>query len=170
MVIQSFHLSTLDLYSISAQWIKGDPAEKAFTDELRAPEVILGASFDSKVDIWALGCMVGFAVLLPFYASAYLLITQTFELLTGHLLFSSQGNQTLRAEDDHLAKMMEVTGETFNQELLSASRERNKYFNEEGQYLRHCFFLFNAVAYSRAQANLFVLPVSLALLPRSSIL
>ena len=132
MVIQFFRLSTLDLHSISAQWIKGDPGEKAFADELRAPEVILGASFDSKVDIWTIGYMVSFTVLLSFYASAYLLITQTFELLTGHLLFGSQGNQTLHTEDDHLAKMMEVMEETFKQELLSASQEHNKYFNEEG--------------------------------------
>jgi len=27
---------------------------------LRAPEVILGADYDVKVDIWALGCMVRF--------------------------------------------------------------------------------------------------------------
>jgi serine/threonine-protein kinase SRPK3 len=32
---------------------------------LRAPEVILGAKFDAKVDIWSLGCMVSSTVLLP---------------------------------------------------------------------------------------------------------
>jgi len=57
---------------------------------------------------------------------------QTFELLTGHSLFDPEGGQTRSVEDDHLAKMMEVTGETFSKALLTVSRESNKYFDKEG--------------------------------------
>jgi hypothetical protein len=57
---------------------------------------------------------------------------QTFELLTGHWLFHPKGCEELRREDDHLAKMMEITGETFDAKLLERSRLRNVYFDESG--------------------------------------
>jgi serine/threonine-protein kinase SRPK3 len=60
--------------------------------------------------------------------------TQTFELLTGRWLFNPQSGPTWTTEDDHLAKMMELTGETFNETTLSASRNRNEYFDDYGQY------------------------------------
>ncbi len=116
--------STLDLHSFSAQRVnKGH----TLTDGLCAPEVILGANTDTKVDIWALGCMVGFAVLLLFKPIPYLPIAQTFELLTGHSLFSPQAGQTGRG-DDHLVAMEEP----FSKTLPSASLKRDKDFNEEG--------------------------------------
>jgi len=59
---------------------------------------------------------------------------QTFELLTGRWLFSPQAGQTWRIEDDHLAKMMDLTGETFSNAMLSASRKHNDYFDQEGHY------------------------------------
>src|SRR5260370_41052853 len=47
---------------ILAQKIKDAPTgEKSRMDKsLRPPEVILGMPFSSKVDIWMLGCTVGF--------------------------------------------------------------------------------------------------------------
>jgi serine/threonine protein kinase len=44
---------------LSAQWENREPTTRNIgAISLRAPEVILGANFNTKVDIWALGCMV----------------------------------------------------------------------------------------------------------------
>ncbi|OJA14155.1 hypothetical protein AZE42_09594 [Rhizopogon vesiculosus] len=55
---------TVELYSVcltdfgSAQWVDREPATRTIgAYALRAPEVILGADYGVKVDIWALGCM-----------------------------------------------------------------------------------------------------------------
>jgi serine/threonine-protein kinase SRPK3 len=69
-------------------------------------------------------------VLLPAWLTPYL--TQTFELLTGFVLFDPKGGQAWRTEDGHLAKMMGVTGESFSQTMLSASRKREEYFDKDG--------------------------------------
>ena len=49
----------LDLLGVLAQWTDREPTTRTISEpDLRAPEVILGANFDAKVDIWSLGCMV----------------------------------------------------------------------------------------------------------------
>ncbi|KAJ8590256.1 kinase-like protein, partial [Rhizopogon salebrosus TDB-379] len=95
---------TVELYSVCvtdfAQFLDREPATRTISAyALRAPEVILGAAYDVKVDIWSLGCM-------------------TFELLTGRWLFNPQAGQTWSVEDDHLAKMAELTGENFSDKIL----------------------------------------------------
>jgi hypothetical protein len=45
----------------------------------------------------------------------------SFLLAAGRSVHKGQGDQTRRHEDDHLAKMMELTGETFSEKLLSVS-------------------------------------------------
>jgi len=60
---------------------------------------------------------------------------QTFELLTGQSLFAPQSDQTWSV-DDHLGKMMELTGETFSETMLVRSRNREEYFNEHGKLFR----------------------------------
>jgi hypothetical protein len=57
---------------------------------------------------------------------------QTFELLTGRWLFNPQAGQTWSVEDDHLAKMVELTGEIFSDKILAKSRKRDEYFDESG--------------------------------------
>ena len=51
--------SILNLLGILAQWTDREPTTRTISAcGLRAPEVILGADFDAKVDVWSLGCMV----------------------------------------------------------------------------------------------------------------
>ncbi|KAF9058690.1 kinase-like domain-containing protein [Rhodocollybia butyracea] len=85
---------------------------------LRAPEVILWSDIGPKMDIWAIGCL-------------------TFELLVGRWLFDPEDAQPdWSIEDDHLAKMMELTGQKFPEAMLSRAKERDKYFDKEGNLLR----------------------------------
>lgn len=56
---------------------------------------------------------------------------QTFELLTGHWLFDPENGGSI--EDDHLAKMMELTGEVFTAETLQYARRREHFFDREGK-------------------------------------
>ena len=48
-----------------AQWADRERTTRIISPHaLRAPEIILGIDFDTKVDIWSLGCMVGWTELL----------------------------------------------------------------------------------------------------------
>ncbi|KAE9399800.1 kinase-like protein [Gymnopus androsaceus JB14] len=83
----------------------GEPA-------LRAPEVILWSDIGPKIDIWAIGCL-------------------TFELLVGRWLFNPEDAQPdWSVEDDHLAKMMELTGQQFPDAMLARAKERDRYFDK----------------------------------------
>ncbi|KAF9514809.1 hypothetical protein BS47DRAFT_1328588 [Hydnum rufescens UP504] len=85
--------------------------------ELRSPEMILGAGYNTKLDIWALGCL-------------------TFELLTGVLLFAPEGNSDWSYEDDHLAKMHELTGDSFSKSFLDRAALSKDYFEPDGTLAR----------------------------------
>lgn len=83
---------------------------------LRAPEVILGAEWDYKVDIWNLGVIV-------------------WELAEGKVLFD--GTWTAKAAytaEAHLAQMTAVLG-SMPEALLARSKDRDRYFNDEGRDL-----------------------------------
>jgi hypothetical protein len=64
---------------------------------------------------------------------------QTFELLTGRWLFHPEAGETWRVEDDHLAKMAELTGDDFSDKILTKSRKRDEYFDQTGW----CIFPFD---------------------------
>ena len=82
---------------------------------LRAPELIIRSDFTPKIDVWAVGCL-------------------TFELLVGHCLFNPvDGGKDWRFEDDHLAKILELTGEQFSKSILDRAQLRQEYFNDEGK-------------------------------------
>jgi serine/threonine-protein kinase SRPK3 len=80
---------------------------------LRAPEVILQAGYDCKIDTWAVGCMA-------------------FELLTGHWAFHPKSGITWSIDDDHLAQMQALVGETFSPSMLAHSELRDNFFNQDG--------------------------------------
>lgn len=82
----------------NACWFNQHFTDDVQTRQYRSPEVILGQKYTEAIDIWSVGC-------------------QTFELLTGDLLFdpknglnSSPPGSTYGKEDDHLAQMIELLG------------------------------------------------------------
>ncbi|KAE8398052.1 protein kinase [Aspergillus pseudonomiae] len=77
--------------STSASWKERRLSDLIQSQAMRAPEVTMGAPWDTGVDIWSLGCLV-------------------MELVQGIVLFSGDesSNGTWTAEDDHLARIMEV--------------------------------------------------------------
>ncbi|OBZ69641.1 Serine/threonine-protein kinase SRPK [Grifola frondosa] len=109
-----------------AQWAGKQPTVDDFSARsLRAPEVILRSEFGPKLDIWSIGCI-------------------TFELLVGRWLFNPEdGGDAWRLEDDHLAKMIEITGETFSASTLERSPLRDKYFDKTGESLHLATFVID---------------------------
>eukprot|EP01114_Cavostelium_apophysatum_P014224 TRINITY_DN3637_c0_g1_i1.p1 TRINITY_DN3637_c0_g1~~TRINITY_DN3637_c0_g1_i1.p1 ORF type:complete len:849 (+),score=219.09 TRINITY_DN3637_c0_g1_i1:168-2549(+) len=70
----------------------------------RAPEVILGFPYNSKIDLWSLGCIIA-------------------ELWTGKVLFHNESISTL------LARVVSILG-PFDGEMLKGSRYAHKYFTK----------------------------------------
>jgi len=94
---------------------------KHFTDDIqtrqyRAPEVLIGASYDTSADMWSVACII-------------------FELLTGDLMFDPQAGKNWNREEDHLALMMELLGK-FPTALLPKGKFSQDYFTKKGD-LRH---------------------------------
>ena len=102
-----------------AERSEGPPIGKLFYPyALRAPETLLAAGFGSSIDIWAIGCL-------------------TFELLTGTWLFNPlDAGAQWSIEENHLAKMQELTGQRFSQEYLSRAGNRDQYFDQSGNLTR----------------------------------
>ena len=72
----------------------------------RAPEVILGCSYDYKIDIWSLGCILA-------------------ELLTGYVLFQNESVQGL------LARVVGIIG-PFPEYMMKEGRLVSNFFTREG--------------------------------------
>ncbi|KAI0074594.1 hypothetical protein K474DRAFT_1709722 [Panus rudis PR-1116 ss-1] len=68
-------------------------------------------------DVWAVGCI-------------------TFELLVGRTLFEAEEGETWTREDDDLAKMIELTGETSTESSLARANRRTEFFDEKGNLRR----------------------------------
>ncbi|KIP04126.1 hypothetical protein PHLGIDRAFT_129704, partial [Phlebiopsis gigantea 11061_1 CR5-6] len=104
-----------------AQRVGRPPTVDTFSAfSLRAPEVILRSGFTQAIDIWAIGCIA-------------------FEMLVGRWLFHPvDGGDDWSLEDDHLAKMLEFTGEQFPASMLpggSPTSLASKYFDDQGLHL-----------------------------------
>ncbi|KAI0785883.1 kinase-like protein [Abortiporus biennis] len=86
---------------------------------LRAPEVLVGAEWDVKADIFNLGCLI-------------------YELVCHVPLFNPEWNQEktgFDAPQTHLAQMIALLGE-FPQSLLAKGTATEKYFDSEGNLLK----------------------------------
>lgn len=94
---------------------------KHFTDDIqtrqyRAPEVLVGAPYDTSADMWSVACIV-------------------FELLTGDLMFDPHEGKNWNREEDHLALMIELLG-PFPKSLLPKGKFSYDYFNKKAE-LKH---------------------------------
>jgi serine/threonine-protein kinase SRPK3 len=59
--------------------------------------------------------------------------------LTGRWLFNPEEGETWSKDDDHLAKMMELTGDHFSPEVLQQCKDAADFFDEEGTRYSHCW-------------------------------
>jgi serine/threonine protein kinase len=75
----------------------------------RAPEVILGLPYSTKIDMWSLGCVIA-------------------EVFTGKVLFANRNVATL------LSRVISVTG-PIPTDLLSSGRYTSKYFSKKSFHL-----------------------------------
>ncbi|KAM3448170.1 hypothetical protein MY3296_008040 [Beauveria thailandica] len=103
-----------------ASWRENHLSDLIQSLALRAPEVTIGAPWDTGVDIWSLRCLV-------------------VEFVQGIVLFSGKAseNGTWTAEDDHLARIAEVLG-PFPSTLLEKGRRSADFFDEQGKLIRVC--------------------------------
>lgn len=79
----------------------------------RAPEILLGCPYDTKIDMWSLGCTL-------------------FELYTGRILFPGKNNNEM------IKLIMQVKGK-FSLKIIKRGQFSNLYFNEKSQFLSHEF-------------------------------
>ncbi|KAG8413358.1 hypothetical protein J3458_012928 [Metarhizium acridum] len=112
----SLHVRIID-FGV-ASWRENHLSDLIQSPALRAPEVTIGAPWDTGVDIWSLGCLV-------------------LEFVQGIVLFSGKASETGRwtAEDDHLARIAEVLG-PFPSSLLKKGRRSTDFFDEQGKLIR----------------------------------
>lgn len=54
----------------------------------------------------------------------------------GRWLFHPEGGEEWTLEDDHLAKIMELTGQAFPTKMLERAKLRNEYFDDDGMPLQ----------------------------------
>ncbi|KAF3000666.1 hypothetical protein E8E13_000585 [Curvularia kusanoi] len=80
----------------------------------RAPEVILGMEWDSKIDIWSVGVMI-------------------WDLFEGHNLFQAARDGLLN-DEQHLADMVSIMGPP-TKTLLERSEASRRYWDTEGNWI-----------------------------------
>ncbi|EGC44953.1 protein kinase [Histoplasma capsulatum var. duboisii H88] len=99
---QNFHIRIID-FGV-ASWKEKHLSDLIQSPALRAPEVTIGAPWDSGVDIWSLGCLV-------------------MEFVQGIVLFSGKASSggIWTAEDDHLARMIEILGNLLRIPIMEAT-------------------------------------------------
>ncbi|KAF9041465.1 kinase-like protein [Panaeolus papilionaceus] len=88
-------------------------------ESLRSPEVIIGAEWDTKADIWNLGCLL-------------------YEFARGAKLFDPHWNTEtsgLSPTQTHLSQMTGLLG-NFPLQLLQKGSKSDSYFNEQGALLQ----------------------------------
>jgi len=96
-------------------------SNKQFTNDIqtrqyRAPEVLIGSTYDTSADMWSLGCIC-------------------FELLTGDQLFDPREGANYSRSEDHLALFQELLGK-IPKKIALGGKESKQYFNRKGN-LKH---------------------------------
>ncbi|GAB0137903.1 hypothetical protein EsDP_00006156 [Epichloe bromicola] len=105
----------------TASWFDKHLTELIQPQMLRAPEVILEADWDHKVDIWNLGLII-------------------WELAEGRLVFDGMWSPSdPYSAEAHLAQITAVLGNV-PQSLLDRSKNRHWYFDSDGNLLRPSSF------------------------------
>ncbi|KAJ9208463.1 kinase-like domain-containing protein [Paecilomyces variotii] len=101
-----------------ASWIEKHLSDLIQSPAMRAPEVTIGAPWDVGVDIWSLGCLI-------------------VEFVQGIIPFSGEASRTgsWTAEDDHLARIMEVLG-PFPLQFIKRGHRAPHFFDEKGNLRR----------------------------------
>ena len=105
-----------DLYLVdfgNACWKNKRFSNDIQTRQYRAPEVILRDKWDSKSDMWSVGCTI-------------------FELMTGDILFEPKSGDDYGRDDDHLCQIIELMGD-MDPELIKNGKYGSHHFNEEGK-------------------------------------
>ncbi|KAK9366188.1 protein kinase [Lipomyces kononenkoae] len=96
-----------------ASWRDNRLSDLVQSPALRAPEVTIGAPWNGAVDIWSLGCLI-------------------VEFVQGLVLFSGEAsrNGTWTADDDRLARIIEILG-PFPLQLLKRGKRTTNFFGEK---------------------------------------
>ncbi|TQW02026.1 protein kinase [Cordyceps javanica] len=110
--MESLHVRIID-FGV-ASWRQNHLSDLIQSPALRAPEVTIGAPWDTGVDIWSLGCLV-------------------VEFVQGIILFSGNASEkgTWTAEDDRLARIIDIIG-PFPPSLLRRGSRSAHFFDEQG--------------------------------------
>lgn len=113
-VLMSSRAVVVDLGN--ACWTHKHFSEDIQTRQYRAPEVLIGHSYDTSADMWSLGCMV-------------------FELLTGDLLFDPREGPNYDRDEDHLAMFQELLGK-IPKKMATTGKYSKNFFDRKGN-LKH---------------------------------
>ncbi|EZG70718.1 protein kinase domain protein [Gregarina niphandrodes] len=97
-------------------WVHKHFSPDIQTRQYRAPEVLIGAGYDTSADIWSFACLM-------------------FEMITGDYLFEPKGAADYSRDEDHLALVIELLG-PLPRSLLAKAPDSQRIFTPEGTLRR----------------------------------
>lgn len=100
----------------NACWDSEHVCDEIQTRQYRCPEVILGARYSQKADVWSFACMA-------------------FELLTGDFLFDPTQETNCSCDENHLALMIQLLGNV-PADLRRSGAHSPRFFEETGELRR----------------------------------
>ena len=106
------------------------------TRQYRSPEAILGAKWNTAVDVWSASAMVRpfeLTILVTLKLTRFVLV-QFFELLTGDYLFDPHPGTRYNKDDDHIAQIIELLG-PFPRSIALSGKFSAEIFTRKGVHL-----------------------------------